>query len=61
MSNYDRSWYTAVSFGETLSTANQNRILRHPIAQSKIKLTILQTGNLIPTCIYLDTILKSWP
>ena len=50
-----------VSFRETLSTANQNRVLRHPIAHSKIDLSILQTGNLLPTRTYMDTTLKSLP
>ena len=39
----------------------QNRVLRHTIAQSKIDLTISQTGNLIFTRIFMDTNLKSLP
>ena len=50
MSNYNRFQYTTVKFREMLSTANQNRVLRHQIAQSKIDLTNLQTENLILTC-----------
>ena len=46
LSNYGRSCYTAFSFRETLSTAHQNRVLRHPTPQSKTDLTELQTDNL---------------
>ena len=41
MSNYGRSYYTAVNFRQMLSTGNQKRVLHHPVAQSKINLTEL--------------------
>ena len=49
------------AFPKRLSTAYQNQVLRHPIPQSKIGLTKLQTNNLIPRCFYMDTNLKSLP
>ena len=49
LSNYGRSQSTAVGFCETLSETNQNKVIRHPIEQSKIDLTKLQTDKLIPT------------
>ena len=43
MSNYGLFQYTAVGFRETLSAANQNRVLGYPIAQSKNDLNNKQT------------------
>ena len=39
---------TADGFRKTLSAANQYRVLRHPISQSKNDLNELQTDNLYP-------------
>ena len=61
MPNYGRLTNTAVGFCATLSAASQNRVLRHPIAQSKIDLTQLQTDNLTTTCTYVGARLKPMP
>ena len=61
LSNYGRFQYTAVSFREIVSTANEKRVSRHPKAQSKIDLFKLQTDNLKPTCTYIGTNLKPLP
>ena len=53
MSNCGPSKYTAVGFRATLSAANQNRVIRHPIAQRKIDLNKWQTHNLNTTCTYM--------
>ena len=39
LSNYGRSKYFAVCFRATLSAANQNRVMRHPISHWKLDLT----------------------
>ena len=56
-----RSQCTAVGIRETLSAATPNRVIRHPIAQSKTHLTELQIDNLIPTFTYMGTISKPLP
>ena len=45
-----------VNFRKMLATADQNRIIQHPIAPSKNDLTRLQRDNLIPACTYTGAI-----
>ena len=50
--------FTAGDFRETLTAANPNRVIRHPIAQSKNDLKELQTDNLTLTCTCMDKNLR---
>ena len=59
--NCGRSKYTAVGFRARLSAPNQNRVIRHPIAQWKIDLTNWETDNLNTTCTYMGAKLKPMP
>ena len=61
MSNYGRSYYTAVNFREMLSAGNQKRVLQHRVAQSKINLIEFETDNQTATCTFMATNLKPLP
>ena len=50
LSKYGRSKYTAISFRATLSAANQNSVIRHPISQWKIDLTKWQPNIYLYFC-----------
>ena len=50
-----------LAFAKTLSAAIENRIKHHPITQSKIDPTKLQTDNLKTTYNYLGANIKRLP
>ena len=53
--------YTDVGSCATLTTTNQNRVIRRPLAQRTSDLTKLQTDNLITTGTYVGAKLKPMP